>query len=67
MDIYSPIGSKVKFVGQHGSNEDLFKAHRILHVGCEYTITNIDVGSWVTYVYLDGYVERFNSVMFENV
>jgi hypothetical protein len=71
MDIYSEVGSKIKYIGdvtdeqvKYFNNTD---PRGLLVEGEIYTIKEIDVRSWHTNVYIEEHEGRFNSVFFENV
>lgn len=67
MDIYSPEGSKVIFLGKNGMEGDVEKALKYLTPGQEYTISYTEVHNWNTDVYLEEFPEKaFTSVMFKN-
>lgn len=69
MDIYSTPGSKIKFDpkdnGWPYQNEE---ARKRLEVGSIYTVDRIEVGSWMSYVYIEEYPGYgFNTVLFEDI
>lgn len=64
MDIYSPEGTKVVFIGQGGMEQELAQALEVLQVGREYTVVSTEVSSWRTEVFLEEASGSFNSVMF---
>jgi hypothetical protein len=63
-------GDKVIFVGcsvdqiNWGSNDD---PNEVLSIGAVYTISKVDVHSWHTKIYLEGFAGKFNSVCFEMI
>ena len=68
MDIYSSIGTKVTFLNRNGTDFDRVEAEKILKIGEVYTIANIDVRDYISYVTLEEVPGKtFNSVMFDNV
>jgi len=67
MDIYTPVGSRVIFMGRNGYPTQLSHALSVLQVGQEYTIASIVVGGWETSVRIEESPGWFNSVMFCNV
>jgi|SRR6185312_12762385 len=68
MDIQSPPGTIIKFVGNGGSTAEQEDAKKHLKVGATYEIEKIEIGNWRTDVWLEGFPGvAFNSVMFENV
>ena len=68
MDIYSEPGTKIVFIDKNGTNFDRAEAEKILKVGQIYTVSKIDINSWISYVTLEEVPDRtFNSVMFDNI
>ncbi|MNC13981.1 hypothetical protein D3C87_2115180 [compost metagenome] len=69
MDIYSPMGTKVRFApGNNGYESENAAARQVLELNAIYTIDHTDVGSWSTDVTLQEFPsKRFNSVLFESV
>lgn len=61
-------GAKVRYTGEGGWDADKVHADKYLTVGEIYTVDIIDIGNWMSEVYL---VEvqniDFNTVMFEEV
>ena len=69
MNIHARPGSRVKFIGYiSGDNyyDSLETKKAKLKVGNIYTIKGIDVSTWKSYVYLNGYRTGFNTIMFED-
>lgn len=65
IDIYSPPGTKVGFLGRNGMPGELKHAKNVLKRYKVYTISRIDVGDWNSEVFLEEVPgESFNSVMF---
>lgn len=55
-----------KFVNSEaGWNSDIAKAKTLLTLGCDYQVTDIDMGGYHTDIWLAGFVEPFNSVQFD--
>jgi len=68
MDIYSKPGTKVVFTGTGGFENEREYANKMFKVGQTYTVRNIDVRSWVSYVEFEEFPGgRFNSVMFDHI
>lgn len=68
MDIHAEPGTKVKFTGENGYDNDRHIAFSHMDVGEVFTVKNIYVGSWVSYVEFEELPGiRFNTVMFEEV
>ncbi len=67
MDIRTPVGARVIFLGNGGYPAQREFARSVLTVGAEYTIQDDKIGNWETSVWLDGIQHSFNSVMFANV
>jgi len=68
MDIYSSIGTKVTFLDRNGTEFDRIEAEKILKVGEIYTIADIEIHDWISYVTLEEVQGKtFNSVMFDNL
>jgi hypothetical protein len=65
MDIYSPSGTKVVFLGKNGHDRDLKEANEAFSVGQILTVFYIDVDSWSSFVEFEECPgEYFNTVMF---
>ena len=68
MNIYSKPGTKVTFLDKNGNDWQRAAASKIFKVGQIYTIKNIDVHSWVSYVEFEECPGKtFNSVMFDDI
>lgn len=68
MDIYSPKGTKVKYIAENGWDSDVPYANKFLTKGEIYTVDWVDVGGSCSYVILKEFPENsFNTVMFEEV
>jgi hypothetical protein len=67
MDIYSAIGSEVKFTNAGGLDYQKENAAKVLTLGEVYTVARIEVHNWHTDVWLEGFDKPFNSVQFANV
>ena len=68
MDIYAKPGTKVKFTGEGGYDSDKHVAFSYMKVGDVFTVKNIHVGNWVSYVEFEEFPTlRFNTVMFDEV
>jgi hypothetical protein len=68
MDIYSPEGTKVVFLGFNGYPSQVESAIEDgLVVGEEYTVEFVDVGSSCSYVSLKEFVREYNTVMFGKI
>lgn len=66
MNIYCKEGTKVKFINKGGYPGDVEKARIFLNTKKSYTVDYVDVGRWISYVYLKEFPgKRFNTVMFE--
>lgn len=67
MNIHAKPGHKVVFAGVNGSTSDLYHGGVHLKVGEVYTVDDINIGNWSTYVYLKEIPEQaFNSVLFKD-
>lgn len=67
MNIYSQENDKVKFLGKNGFDRELEMARGLLSTEIVYTVDCVDVGGWISYVYLKEIPDKsFNTVMFEN-
>lgn len=64
MDIYAKPGTKVVFTGLNGRDSDQQSARKVLVIGKTYIVKHIEVGSWQSDVYLEGFDRSFNTVMF---
>jgi hypothetical protein len=65
MDIYSPTGTKVKFLDENGYEFDKSAARRFFSKGQTLTVKTIAVGGWVSYVEFEECPGKmFNTVMF---
>lgn len=67
MDLCTPEGEKVIFLGTGGYPGDLKATMEVLTVGEEYTVQGASIGRSSSTVYLEGFNRPFNTVMFENV
>lgn len=69
MDIYSPPGTRVRFMNKGGYEIQPKQAIKEGLIEEEvYTVSYIDVGSWTSYVYLKEFPNKsFNTVMFDQV
>lgn len=66
MDIYSKEGTKVKYMNKNGYEGDREYANKFLKEGKVYTVEDIEVGGFMSYVYLKEFPSKpFNSVMFK--
>ena len=69
MNIFNAsVGSKIVFCHpENGSNYDKKKTPEYLKVGGVYTVSQIDIGSFNTYIYVEEVPNvKFNSVMFDD-
>lgn len=65
MDIYSKPGTKVRFMGKGGLDHEKEDAQRFLKVGKLYTVKNIIVGRFCSWVYLEEFPEhQYNTDLF---
>lgn len=65
MDIYAKPGTKVYFLGENGYEGELNVALKTFPIGHELTVSHIDVGSSISYVYFKEFPHKsFNTVMF---
>jgi hypothetical protein len=64
MNIYSPPGTRVVFLGINGYDGEKKAALALLDVGQVYIVKQTDVHSSSTTVWLKGFDRGFNSVMF---
>ncbi|QGT54392.1 hypothetical protein b3_0148 [Synechococcus phage B3] len=53
------------FHGNGGYDIQQTHAKNLLNIGQKYKVTGASVGSWITFLKLDGVVGSFNSVMFD--
>jgi len=67
MDIYAKEGTIVKFINEGGYACERESACAVLDTDMEYVVEYIDVGGWSSDVYLKGFSQGFNTVMFEEV
>lgn len=67
MNIYSPRGSKVRFINKNGYDAELARARATFEVDVDYIVVRTNVGSWSSDVELEGVKGWWNTVMFENV
>lgn len=69
MDIHSPHGTQVRYIGEGGYPGDKEEADAHLKAGEIYTIDYTEIRSWHTRVYLleTGTELYFNSVLFDKV
>jgi hypothetical protein len=67
MDIYSPVGVRIVFMGRNGYEQQIVNAKQALAVGGTYTVACIIVENWSSSVELLEMPGRFfNTVMFRN-
>ena len=67
MDIYAKPGTKVRYTGEGGYDNDKHFANSRLNVGDVLTVKNINVGNFMSYVEFEEVPGcNFNTVMFEN-
>lgn len=67
MDIYSPVGTRIVFMGRNGWDSELQSAKQSLSIGGTYTVANIIVEDWSSGVeLLEAPGRFFNTVMFRN-
>lgn len=65
MDILSPVGSKIRFIGKNGYECERERAKELLEIGGIYEVLDIEVSGCMSSVAIaEG---SFNTVMFENV
>jgi hypothetical protein len=64
---YGP-GDVVIYTGKNGHDHDKVHADKYLFTGNKYRVAWVDVGSWHSDVWLEGFDDKiyFNSVHFEN-
>lgn len=68
MNIYTPPGSKIRFsLAGNGYPDASQRAREVLVINEVYTVRNIQVGGWTSYVTLEEVPGSFNTVMFSNV
>ena len=68
MDIYAKPGTKVKYTGEGGYDNDRHIAASHMEIGTIVTVKKIDVGNFMSYVEFEEFPGiRFNTVMFENI
>lgn len=68
MDILSPKGTKVIFSGNGGWDHDILNARKYLTIGVKYTVLDIRVDDWFSYVVLQEFPHlEFNTVMFDKI
>lgn len=68
MDIYSPEGTKVRYIADNGFDDEAEDASKLLIPGEIYTVDRVDIGGWISYVWLkEVSQEPFNTVMFAAV
>lgn len=61
-------GDQIRFTGEGGYDSDKERANKYLTVGEVYTVDIIDIGNWMSDVYLQDFPDvDFNTVMFEVV
>jgi hypothetical protein len=61
-------GDKIRFTGEGGYDSDQERGYKYLTVGEVYTVDIIDIGNWMSDVYLQDFPDiDFNTVMFEVV
>lgn len=56
---------KVKFLGINGYDCDLNRAKEILSENKVYKLVDLDIDTWNSEIWLKGFNESFNSVMFK--
>ena len=66
MDLETPAGSIVIFTGKNGLDGENAIARSKLAINGEYEVERINIGGFVSYVYLKGQEGSFNTVMFRN-
>ena len=67
MDIYSPVGARIVFMGRNGRDAELESAKQSLVISGTYTVARIGVGDSSSDVeLLEAPGRYFNSVMFRN-
>lgn len=66
MNIYASPGAKVRFTGEGGYPGQAERARERLEVGRVYTVHEIDVENWVSYVTLAEIEGEYNTVLFED-
>jgi hypothetical protein len=66
MDIQTPKGEKISFLGKNGHEHELIEALAELEIGKEYTITSMDVSRFTSIVTIKENNKSYNSVMFKN-
>lgn len=67
MDIYSPVGARIVFMGRNGRDAELESAKQSLVIGGTYTVARIGVEDWSSDVeLLEAPGRYFNTVMFRN-
>lgn len=68
MDIYAKPGTKVRYTGEGGYDNDKHFANSHFKVGDVLTVKNIKVGNFMSYAEFEEHPGRnFNTVMFEEV
>lgn len=67
MALDTPQRAKIVFHGEGGYPSDRDQAHSVLTVGNTYTVKDVSVGNWVSYVYIEEDWHSFNTVLFSNV
>lgn len=68
MDIFNPSTRKIVCVKNNHNFYGTTDTHHFLEVGKQYTLCNIDVGSFYSVVTLKEFPNtRFNSVLFEEL
>lgn len=66
-DIFNSKERKVVCTKKYGTSP-YSCSYELLEIGKEYTVTNVDVDSWCTYITLKEFPgKRFNSVLFGEV
>ena len=67
MDIFNPKERKVVCTKKYDTSP-YSCPYELLEIGKEYTVTNVDVYGWYTYLTLKEFPDkRFNSVLFDEV
>jgi hypothetical protein len=68
MNINTPQGGRIRYIGVNGHDYDIVYANKFLEKGCTYTVDYVDINDWVSYVFLKEFPGKaFNTVMFDNI
>lgn len=67
MSLESAHGSKVKYLGVNGYDNQRKHADKLLTIGAEYTVERVEIADWCSTVELAEFPGHFNTVMFQNV